>query len=109
MNIEPWIFWLGIEIIIALLAVIIVLMIAWLRSSKRHRRDVQQLLEKIHHLDALAAAKSAPDGHVKALEGEIESLKKQLEHERNNPFLQEKIDALMTENEDLQEQIDNLK
>ena len=109
MTIEPWIFWLGIEIIVALLAVIIVLMMAWLKSGKRHRRDVQQLLEKIHYLDAIAAAKSAPDGHVKALEEEMESLKKQLERERNNPFLQEKIDALITEHEDLQVQIDNLK
>ncbi len=109
MHIESWLFWLGLEIIFMLLAIIIFLMIAWFRSTRRHRHDTRQLLQKIHSLSTLSTQNSQPDKQLKACEAEIDNLKKQLEHERNNPFLKEKIDALIAENEDLQDEIDNLK
>jgi len=42
-------------------------------------------------------------------QNKIEALKIELEQARNNPFMQEKIDALTAENQDLQAELDALR
>ena len=105
MQLPTWAFWLGIELIGVLLILIIWLMLSWQKSSRRHRLETGQLLEKLRQLESSSNNSTALEDCHK----QIQALHKQLQNERNNPFLQEKINALIAENEDLQEQLENLK
>ncbi|MBT8439739.1 MAG: hypothetical protein KJO91_08430, partial [Gammaproteobacteria bacterium] len=65
---------------------------------------------KVSHKDNGADSKQNPsEEDNNALREEIETLKIQLEQARNNPFIQEKIDALTAENEDLQAELNALR
>lgn len=120
MQLPSWLVYLGAELIILLIVVIVFLMVAWQRSSEKNRKLtvelVEQLKDKKRKLnDCKNQSASSPNAaeqvveqnqeELKACQEENELLKIQLEQARNNPFLQEKIDALTAENEDLQAEL----
>ena len=94
---------------------------AAVRHSTNDQHKIHELQEQVKSLKIQIRSQTATqeeppgrqnDGHEKQadeLKQQIEALNKQLEFEKNNPFLQEKIDALLAENEDLQEEISNLR
>jgi hypothetical protein len=122
LELPSWVVYLGVELLILLIVVIIFLMVAWQRSSAKHRRLAMELAGQLKenkrklkdcqggHADQDAnSQKKQPEGDSNALREEIEILKVQLEQARNNPFMQEKIDALTAENEDLQAELNSLR
>ena len=122
LELPSWIVYLGIELIILLIVVIVFLMVAWRRSAAKYRKLTMELAEQLKHKKRqLKDCKNGqstpkpdnkanrPEADSKALTEEIEALKLQLEQARNNPFMQEKIDALTAENEDLQAELDALR
>jgi len=121
-ELPSWIIYLGVELIILLIVVIVFLMAAWQRSSAKYRKLTTELAEQLkHHKRRLKDCKNTPQDNTaasrpnqaeedsNALREEVETLKIKLEQARNNPFMQEKIDALTAENEDLQAELDALR
>jgi len=121
-ELPSWIIYLGVELIILLIVVIVFLMMAWQRSSAKYRKLTTELAEQLkQHKRRLKDCKNIPPDNTvagrsnqaeedsDALREELESMKIQLEQARNNPFMQEKIDALTAENEDLQAELDALR
>jgi len=121
-ELPSWIIYLGVELIILLIVVIVFLMMAWQRSSAKYRKLTTELAEQLkQHKRRLKDCKNTPPDNTaagrsnqaeedsNALREELESMKIQLEQARNNPFMQEKIDALTAENEDLQAELDALR
>ena len=105
MTIPTWLFWLLIELIVTILALLVWTLISWKRASRRQ-------LQEIHRLQSPQQNRSpatADDAELADCQQQLRELQIQLEKERRNPFLQEKIDALTAENEDLQAELDNLK
>jgi hypothetical protein len=122
LELPSWAVYLGIELFILLIVVIVILMVAWQRSSTKYRKLTTELAEQLK--DRKRKLKDCKDGHSEnvaasnqtsseedsnALREDIKTLKIQLEQARNNPFMQEKIDALTAENEDLQAELDALR
>ena len=121
LELPSWMVYLGVELIILLIVVIVFLMVAWQRSSSKYRKLTLELAEQLK--DAKRKLKergnsqqenpppvnqqeNRPGDENNDLREEIETLKIQLEQARNNPFMQEKIDALTAENEDLQAELE---
>ena len=120
MSVPNWAIALTIEIIILLVLIIVFLAFAWRISSGKKQKLVEKLQAQLHqqqnqlnthqgHEKSADTQPSQPSTKAskasKALEEEVELLKIQLAQARDNPFLQEKIDALTAENEDLQTQL----
>ena len=123
MSVPNWAIALTIEIIILLVLIIVFLAFAWRISSGKKQKLVEKLQAQLHQqqnqlnthqgqeksADTQPRQTSQPSTKAskasKALEEEVELLKIQLAQARDNPFLQEKIDALTAENEDLQTQL----
>ena len=123
MSVPNWAIALTIEIIILLVLMIVFLAFAWRISSGKKQKLVEKLQAQLHqqqnqlntHQGQEKSADTQPSQTSqtstkaskasKALEEEVELLKIQLAQARDNPFLQEKIDALTAENEDLQTQL----
>ena len=123
MSVPNWAIALTIEIIILLVLMIVFLAFAWRISSGKKQKLVEKLQAQLHqqqnqlntHEGQEKSADTQPSQTSqtstqaskasKALEEEVELLKIQLAQARDNPFLQEKIDALTAENEDLQTQL----
>ena len=123
MSVPNWAIALTIEIIILLVLMIVFLAFAWRISSGKKQKLVEKLQAQLHQqqnqlnthqgqeksADTQPSQTSQPSTKAskasKALEEEVELLKIQLAQARDNPFLQEKIDALTAENEDLQTQL----
>jgi len=105
--------YLGVELIILLIAVTVFLMVAWQRSSAKYRKLTAELTAQLkdnkRKLTNLKDSTPGTNADNNILREEIETLKTQLEQARNNPFMQEKIDALTAENEDLQAELDGLR
>lgn len=122
LELPSWMVYLGVELIILLIVVIVFLMVAWQRSSAKHHKLTRELAEQLKDKkrklkdceggppdDAAISKQGQSSEESKALRDEIETLKIQLEQARNNPFMQEKIDALTAENEDLQAELDSFR
>ena len=137
MSVPSWAVVLTIELIILLILIIVFLAIGWRLSCRKKQKLVDKLQTQLSlqnkQIQALedspksAKAESAPasadqldnqpgnqsDNQSDNLAGdqleEVELLKIQLQQARDNPFLQEKIDALTAENEDLQAQLNAYK
>jgi len=113
LELPSWMVYLGVELIILLIAVTVFLMVAWQRSSAKYRKLTAelaaQLKENKRKLKNLKDSTPDTNADNNILREEIETLKTQLEQARNNPFMQEKIDALTAENEDLQAELDGLR
>jgi uncharacterized ion transporter superfamily protein YfcC len=119
-SVPNWAIALTIEIIILLVLITVFLAFAWRISSGKKQKMIEKLQAQLHQqqnqlkthkgqekpADAQPSQTSTQASKAsKALEEEIELLKIQLAQARENPFLQEKIDALTAENEDLQTQL----
>ena len=109
MPVPTWAIALTIELIILLLLVVVFLAIGWRISCRKKQKLVDILQSQINQQEN---TQSSPEKTTKQpanasndLKEEVELLKIQLEQARDNPFLQEKIDALTAENEDLQAQL----
>lgn len=114
MQVPGWLVFLGIELIIVLLITIVVLIILWKRTCNKHKQRASKLIDELHQQknaykslkDETLNLKSESDSsELAACREQVEILQLQLEQARENPFLQEKIDALTAENEDLQSQL----
>ena len=113
MQIESWIAWLAIEFIVLLLIIIGLIMVFWIRDGKKYKQKVILLSQKLKKKSALlkeakANSSDAPTVDEESYIQQIDALKEQLLNEMNNPFLQEKIDALIAEIEDLREITDKV-
>ena len=113
MSVPTWAIALTIELIILLLLVVVFLAIGWRLSCRKKQKLVDKLQSQNYQQEN---TQSSPEKTTKQpakesndLKEEVELLKIQLEQARDNPFLQEKIDALTAENEDLQAQLRALK
>lgn len=113
LELPSWMVYLGVELIVLLIIVIVFLMVAWQRSSAKYRKLTTELAEqlKAKKRKLKDCKDTVPDSTADSntLKEEIKALKIELEQARNNPFLQEKIDALTAENQDLQAELDALR
>ncbi len=133
MSVPSWAVVLTIELIILLILIIVFLAIGWRLSCRKKQKLVDKLqtqlslqnkqIQALEDSSKSAKAESAPasadqldnqpGNQSDNLAGdqleEVELLKIQLQQARDNPFLQEKIDALTAENEDLQAQLNAYK
>ena len=115
MSVPNWAFVLTIELIILLILAIVFLAIGWRLSCRKKQKLVDKLQIQINqqnnqiHSIENSQKNTEPENTSKDLQEEVELLKIQLQQARDNPFLQEKIDALTAENEDLQAQLSAYK
>ncbi len=113
LELPSWMVYLGVELIILLIIVIVFLMVAWHRSSAKYRKLTAELAEQLkakkRKLKDCKDTTPETNAEGTALQEQIEALKIELEQARNNPFMQEKIEALTAENEDLQAELDALR
>ena len=111
LQIESWVVWLTIEFIVLLLIIIGLIMVLWIRDGKKNKQLTILLTQKLKKKSALLKEAKAQTSDVdeESYIQQIDSLKEQLLNEKNNPFLQEKIDALIAEIEDLREISDKVE
>jgi len=86
-------------------------MVLWIRDGKKNKQLTILLTQKLKKKSALLKEAKAQTSDVdeESYIQQIDSLKEQLLNEKNNPFLQEKIDALIAEIEDLREISDKVE